>query len=90
MLCRCWGSPWIESSRIVTLELFAFAQALVSLGDNVGVGSEVMQLVAGDGTPPLGFTGLAPLFAPAELHTLLELERKAVVAGIAAAQGESV
>lgn len=74
----------------MTLDFGAFAQALVLLGDDGGVGSEVVQLVAGDGTPPLGFTGLAPFFAPAELHTLLELERKAVVAGIAAAQRESV
>ena len=84
------GLAMVDILRAATLDFFAFAQALVSLGDDVGIGSEVVLLVAGDGTPPLGFTGLAPLFAPAELHMLLELERKAVLAGIAAAQGESV
>ena len=51
---------------------------------------QVVPLAAGDGTPGFGFGGLSPLFAPAELRALLEAERRAEVAAIAAEQGPFV
>ncbi len=66
------------------------AQALLALGDDAAVGAEAVTLVAGDGAAGLGFQGLAPYFAPAELRALLEHERRAVMAAIAAAQSPFV
>ena len=51
---------------------------------------QVVPLAAGDGTPGFGFGGLSLLFAPAELRALLDAERRAEVAAIAAEQGPFV
>ena len=52
-------------------------QALLALGEDEGVGAEVVALVAGgEGARS---QGLSRLFAPDELRQLLELERRAAV-----------
>ena len=52
-------------------------QNLLALGEEEGVGAEVVSLVAG--AEGARSPGLSRLFAPEELRQLLELERRATI-----------